>query len=122
MDSSVLAPPNCRQPYTRRPSNIPGATQLPQGVSSGRPRNPACPSLPLPGRLVNARGRRGRPRRAVASTAVACGAQVVECWAGGCCTIRRSAISRETRPSLACRACSWSSREHARRHCMGASS
>ena len=41
-------PPNCRQPYTRRPSNIPGAAQLPQGVSSGRPRNPACPSLPLP--------------------------------------------------------------------------
>ena len=44
----------------------------------------------------NARARRWGSRRAVASTAGGCGAQVVECWASGCCTIRWYAVTRET--------------------------
>jgi hypothetical protein len=41
----------------------------------------------------------GGSRRAVASTAGGCGAQVVECCVGGSCTIGPYAVSRETRPS-----------------------
>src|SRR5262245_2921527 len=40
----------------------------------------------------------GGLRRAVASTAGGCVAQVVECWVGGQCMIRWFAVTRETRP------------------------
>jgi hypothetical protein len=43
----------------------------------------------------------GGLRRAVASTAGDCEAQVVECCVGGHCPIRRFAVPRETRPTIA---------------------
>ena len=51
----------------------------------------------------------GGSRRAVASTAVDCGAQVVECCDGGSCTIRPYAVSRETEalPSPPARVCAF---------------
>ena len=43
----------------------------------------------------------GGLRRAVASTAVDCMAQVIECCVGRACVIRRSAVTREARPTIA---------------------